>query len=104
MKKKIKSGKKLLNFRIFLSQKIVKNFLIKNKNKKRIKKKLLKKLFKWPISGRVIVTYGVKSAGRRNDGINIKAPKGTPVRAAMAGKVIYKGNELPAWGNLVLVK
>ena len=25
---------------------------------------------------------------------------GSPVRAAKSGKVIYRGNELPAWGNL----
>ena len=34
----------------------------------------------------------------------LKLLKGSPVRAAKAGKVIYRGNELPAWGNLVLVK
>ena len=27
-----------------------------------------------------------------------------PVRVAKSGKVIYRGNELPAWGNLILVK
>ena len=26
------------------------------------------------------------------------------MRAAKSGKVIYRGNELPAWGNLILVK
>jgi Membrane proteins related to metalloendopeptidases len=30
--------------------------------------------------------------------------KGNPVRAALEGKVIYRGNELPAWGNLILIK
>ncbi|MDC3023918.1 peptidoglycan DD-metalloendopeptidase family protein, partial [Alphaproteobacteria bacterium] len=69
-----------------------------------IKETKIKKIFKWPIKGKIIATYGVKKSGRRNDGINIKAPVGSPVRAARAGKVIYRGNELPAWGNLILVK
>lgn len=74
-------------------------------NRKNIKKnKKLEKIFKWPISGELIATFGSKGSGRRNDGINIKAPFGSPVRAAKAGKVIYRGNELPAWGNLILVK
>ena len=100
--KKLRVGK-IIKLPYFSKPENCKKSVNKNKIKKN-KKKVIKKLFKWPISGKVIVTYGVKSAGRRNDGINIKAPVGSPVRAAMSGKVIYKGNELPAWGNLVLVK
>ena len=77
----------------------------KNKTKKKIlKKPTIERIFKWPISGKVIATFGLKSSGRRNDGINIKAPQGSPVRVAKSGTVIYRGNELPAWGNLILVK
>ncbi len=78
-----------------------------NFKKKIIKNKKIsktKKIFQWPAKGNVIATFGIKKSGRRNDGINISAPKGTPVRVAKSGKVIYRGNELPAWGNLVLVK
>ena len=74
------------------------------KNKKYKNDKNRKKIFKWPVTGKLIATFGVKSSGRRNDGINIKAPSGSPVRVSKAGKVIYRGNELPAWGNLVLIK
>lgn len=42
--------------------------------------------------------------GRNNDGINIKAPLGTPVKAADAGTVAYAGNELRGFGNLILIK
>ncbi|HWW25243.1 MAG TPA: M23 family metallopeptidase, partial [Caulobacter sp.] len=31
-------------------------------------------------------------------------PAGTPVRAAAAGEVVYAGNQVPGFGNLVLVK
>ncbi|MBV68674.1 MAG: hypothetical protein CMJ08_02610 [Pelagibacterales bacterium] len=76
----------------------------KRTKKKQPKKVIVKKIFRWPTSGKVIATFGIKNSGRRNDGINIKAPEGSPVRAAKTGKVIYRGNELPAWGNLILVK
>ena len=42
--------------------------------------------------------------GRKNDGINIKAPLGTAVKAADAGTVAYAGNELKGFGNLILIK
>jgi murein DD-endopeptidase MepM/ murein hydrolase activator NlpD len=58
----------------------------------------------WPVRGRVISGYGVKEKGLRNDGINIAAPKGAPVRAAEAGMVAYAGNELRGFGNLLLIR
>ena len=73
-------------------------------SKKKKKQKIIKKIFKWPVSGEVVETFGIKKSGRRNDGINIKAPSGSPIRAARSGKVIYRGNELLAWGNLILIK
>ncbi|NCC21313.1 MAG: M23 family metallopeptidase [Alphaproteobacteria bacterium] len=60
--------------------------------------------FLMPVSGPVISTYGPKKDGLHNDGINIRAPKGTPVRAAENGVVVYAGRELEGYGNLVLVR
>jgi murein DD-endopeptidase MepM/ murein hydrolase activator NlpD len=60
--------------------------------------------FAWPVRGRVLAGYGVASGGSHNDGINIAAPRGTPVAAVDAGVVAYAGNELRGYGNLVLVK
>ena len=60
--------------------------------------------FVWPVSGRVISDFGTNANGGRNDGINIAAPWGTPVRASAAGTVTYAGSELKNYGNLVLVK
>lgn len=60
--------------------------------------------FQWPVRGRVISSFGAKSKGLRNDGINIAAPRGTPVLAAENGVVVYAGNELRGFGNLVLIK
>lgn len=61
-------------------------------------------MFSWPVRGAVIATYGSGEVGRRNDGINIAAPSGTPVRAAADGEVVYRGSELDGFGNLLLVR
>ena len=60
--------------------------------------------FLWPVVGRVIVGFGPRAGGLHNDGINILARKGEPVRAAENGVVAYSGNELRGFGNLLLVK
>jgi murein DD-endopeptidase MepM/ murein hydrolase activator NlpD len=60
--------------------------------------------FRWPVKGRVLSSYGPKSNGSRNDGINIAVPEGTSVRAAENGVVAYAGNELKGYGNLVLLR
>ena len=60
--------------------------------------------FIWPVKGRVVSGFGGKAKGLYNDGINIAAPRGTPVRAAENGVVAYAGNEMRGFGNLLLVK
>lgn len=60
--------------------------------------------FRWPVKGRVISTFGDKTNGERNDGINLAVPDGTAIKAAEDGVVIYSGNELKSYGNLVLVR
>jgi murein DD-endopeptidase MepM/ murein hydrolase activator NlpD len=52
----------------------------------------------------VVAGFGPNGSGQNNDGINIAAAAGTPVRAAEGGTVIYTGNELAAFGNLILVR
>ena len=60
--------------------------------------------FRWPVRGKVITSYGSKTNGKANDGINVAVPEGTPVKAAEDGIVAYSGNELKGYGNLVLVR
>lgn len=60
--------------------------------------------FGWPVEGRVVARYGPSAGGTRNDGINIAVAKGSAVRAAENGVVVYAGNELKGFGNLLLVK
>lgn len=60
--------------------------------------------FAWPVTGKLISTFGTKEKGNKNDGINIAAARGTPVRASQSGVVAYAGNELRGFGNLVLIR
>ena len=60
--------------------------------------------FLWPVRGELLSKFGPKPGNRRNDGINISAPIGSPVRAAENGVVAYIGNELRGYGNLLLVR
>ncbi len=60
--------------------------------------------FLWPVDGRVIAAFGPREGGLHNDGINIEAAAGTQVRAAENGVVVYAGNELRWFVNLLLVK
>ena len=60
--------------------------------------------FIWPVEGNVISDFGSKGGGRYNDGINIAAENGAPVRAAESGVVAYAGNEVRGFGNMLLLK
>jgi murein DD-endopeptidase MepM/ murein hydrolase activator NlpD len=60
--------------------------------------------FAWPVSGRVVSDFGTTANGGQNDGINIAATMGTPIRASASGTVSYAGDELKNYGNLVLLK
>ena len=60
--------------------------------------------FDWPVRGKIVSGFGNLGSGRKNDGINIKASLGTPVKAADSGTIAYAGSELKGFGNLVLIK
>ncbi|MDN3719274.1 M23 family metallopeptidase [Roseibium salinum] len=60
--------------------------------------------FRWPVQGRIISEFGAKPGGGKNEGVNLAVPEGTPVKAADDGTVIYSGNELKGYGNLILLR
>ena len=59
--------------------------------------------FEWPVDGKVLLAFGPRSKGERNDGINIEAEPGTPIHAAAAGEVTYAG-KLKGYGKLILLR
>ena len=60
--------------------------------------------FNWPISGTILTDFGPKPGGQRSDGIDIQAGMGDAVRASADGEVVYAGNQVPGFGNLVLIQ
>ena len=110
----IKVNQKILipdNFSKVIEKKI-------NKKKKRLsyqKKMLLKKIitkkkfkknsnFIWPVKGKILNQFGSQAPGFFNDGINISSKPGTIVKASLDGEIVYSGNEIPGYGNLILIK
>jgi murein DD-endopeptidase MepM/ murein hydrolase activator NlpD len=55
----------------------------------------------WPIKGRITSGFG-RRWGRLHAGIDIAAPRGTPIRAARAGKVVFSG-WMGGYGNAVII-
>lgn len=60
--------------------------------------------FMWPVRGHIVANFGSSSEGERNDGIDIAAGYGEPIRAAASGNVSYAGDELKSYGNLILIR
>lgn len=54
----------------------------------------------WPAKGKVVEEFNEA----KNKGIDIAGKMGEPVQAAADGKVVYAGNSLRGYGNLVIVK
>ncbi|KAE9529903.1 murein hydrolase activator NlpD [Testudinibacter aquarius] len=58
--------------------------------------------WRWPSSGKVI--QGFSSSDGGNKGIDISGSRGQAVNAAAAGRVVYAGNALRGYGNLIIIK
>lgn len=58
--------------------------------------------WQWPTAGRVVSGFSAAEGG--NKGIDIAGSKGQDVKAAAAGKVVYAGNALEGYGNLIIIK
>ena len=58
--------------------------------------------FAWPVRAKLSSRFG-RRGGRPHEGIDLSARKGTPIRAAEAGRVIHSGR-LGDYGKVVVVK
>src|SRR3546814_13180459 len=56
--------------------------------------------FDWPARGAILSRYGAKPGGRFNDGINIRAAAGPPVRAGAHCWLALAGHPLPGFRHL----
>lgn len=57
--------------------------------------------WKWPIDGQVVETF---NPSKLQKGIKLKASKGSQVRAAAPGNVVYAGSGLRGYGRLIIIK
>jgi len=62
-----------------------------------------KGLFIWPVKGKVVNKFGANSKSTYK-GIEIAVPSGSKVAAAASGKVIYSGDAIRGYGNLVILE
>jgi len=61
-------------------------------------------ILRWPLKAPRLTSRFGKRWGRPHEGIDMAAPIGTPVFAASAGTVIYAGDRVRGYGNMVVVK
>jgi murein DD-endopeptidase MepM/ murein hydrolase activator NlpD len=60
--------------------------------------------FEWPLLGTMTSSFGTARGGHVHEGIDLAAPKGTPIHAAEAGKVVYAGDGLGDYGRVIVIK
>ncbi len=56
----------------------------------------------WPVKGPILAKFSQQEHG--NKGLDIGGALGTPIKAAAAGQVVYAGNALRGYGNLIIIR
>ena len=76
----------------------------KQKSSKSEQRKIVKYpgVFQWPVKGSIVSGFGINK-GMKHDGINIKTPLGTLVKASNSGKVIFS-SLLEGYGNTIIIQ
>jgi len=99
-KKTLASTKKQAYGKNINTKKTVRNDLSKDSSKTTFSQKISH--WQWPVKGKVITRFSSKTQG--NKGIDITGRRGTKIRAAAAGKVVYAGSALRGYGKLIIIK
>ena len=74
----------------------------KSRTSRKVKSSARSPKWRWPAQGEVISRFAAGDPTRQ--GIDISGKRGQPVIAAAAGKVVYSGNGLRGYGNLVIIQ
>jgi murein DD-endopeptidase MepM/ murein hydrolase activator NlpD len=62
------------------------------------------KAFDWPVDSARMTRGFLPNKRRPHLGIDLAAPKGTPILAAQGGTIIYAGREFKGYGKMVLIE
>ena len=58
--------------------------------------------WQWPTQGNVLQGFSNSDGG--NKGVDISGSRGQAIKAAASGRVVYAGNALRGYGNLIIIK
>ena len=58
----------------------------------------------WPLKGKITSKFGIQENGANHDGIHILAENDDKVKSVALGEVVYVGNEIGSYGNLVIIQ
>jgi len=58
--------------------------------------------WRWPTDGKIIDNFSSSEGG--NKGVDIAGSRGQPIFATADGRVVYAGNALRGYGNLIIIK
>ncbi len=60
--------------------------------------------YRWPTDAGIISSEFGSRWGKKHEGIDVAAHEGEPVKAAAAGVVLYAGNGLRGYGNVLILR
>jgi murein DD-endopeptidase MepM/ murein hydrolase activator NlpD len=61
-------------------------------------------IMRWPLAAPRLTSKFGRRWNREHEGIDMAAPIGTPVLAAASGTVIYAGDQVQGYGNMVVLR
>jgi len=94
----ISGARKILKVDIYIE-----DVVMESREEDRGKEAAKERSFLWPVRGELGQRFE-EAEERRHLGIDIRSPSGTSVKAAAEGVVIYAGNTIKGYGNLVLLR
>ncbi|MCR3755542.1 MAG: murein hydrolase activator NlpD [Sodalis sp. Psp] len=58
--------------------------------------------WRWPTNGKIVNNFSYAEGG--NKGVDVSGLQGQPILATASGRVVYAGNALRGYGNLIIIK
>jgi murein DD-endopeptidase MepM/ murein hydrolase activator NlpD len=96
----IPGAKKVLKVEIVIDDVVAES---EEREKKRPETIYKKMDFIWPVEGKCTNPFE-DDERKRHQGIDISCSSGTPIKASSAGKVVYSGNTVKGYGNMIILR